>query len=90
MKGRIRGHGDLLRRARFMRSGDDGGDIVACSSREAAARTGEPNAASLATEGGHCGAIAFSRRRGDPALGDFEDAVILKTVGEVNTWLLSV
>jgi hypothetical protein len=28
----------------------------------------------------HCGAIAFSRT-GDPALGDFEDAVILKTVG---------
>ncbi len=37
---------------------------------------------------GHCGAIAFSRT-GDPALGDFEDAVILKTVGEVDIGLLS-
>ena len=46
-------------------------------------------AASLAVEGGHCGAIAFSRT-GDPALGDFEDAVILKTVGEVDIGLLSV
>jgi hypothetical protein len=34
-------------------------------------------------------AIAFSRT-GDPALGDFEDAVILKTVGEVDTGLMSV
>jgi hypothetical protein len=38
---------------------------------------------------GHCGAIAFSRT-GDPALGDFDDAVILKTVGEVDVGLLSV
>ena len=29
---------------------------------------------SLAAKDGHCGAIAFSRT-GDPALGDFEDAV---------------
>jgi hypothetical protein len=33
-------------------------------------------------------AIAFSRT-GDPALGDFEDAVILKAVGEVDSGLLS-
>jgi hypothetical protein len=51
-------------------------------------------AASLAVEEGHCGAIAFSRtialsRTGDPALGDFEDAVILKTLGEVDIALLS-
>jgi hypothetical protein len=32
---------------------------------------------------------AISRRTGDPALGDFEDAVILKTVGEVDSGLLS-
>ena len=37
---------------------------------------------------GHCGAIAFSRT-GDPALGDFEDAVILKAVGEVDSGLLT-
>jgi len=42
----------------------------------------------LATTEGHCGAIAFSRT-GDPALGDFEDAVILKAVGEVDSGLLS-
>jgi hypothetical protein len=42
----------------------------------------------MAAEGGHCGAIAFSRT-GDPALGEFEDAVILKTTGEVDVGLLS-
>jgi hypothetical protein len=46
-------------------------------------------AGSLAAMEGHCGAIAFSRT-GDPALGDFDDAVILKTVGEVDIGLLSV
>jgi hypothetical protein len=46
-------------------------------------------AGSLAAKEGHCGAIAFSRT-GDPALGDFEDAVILKTIGEVDVGLLSV
>jgi hypothetical protein len=45
-------------------------------------------AGSLAAEEGRCGAIAFSRT-GDPALGDFEDAVILKTVGEVDVGLLT-
>jgi hypothetical protein len=45
-------------------------------------------AASLALEEGHCGAIAFSRT-GDPALGEFEDAVILRMVGEVDIALLS-
>jgi hypothetical protein len=45
-------------------------------------------AVSLAVEKGHCGAVAFSRT-GDPALGDFEDAVILKMVGEVDIALLS-
>jgi hypothetical protein len=43
----------------------------------------------LAAKDGHCGAIAFSRT-GDPALGEFQDAVILKTVGEVDIGLLSV
>jgi hypothetical protein len=43
----------------------------------------------LAKRERHCWAIAFSRT-GDPALGDFEDAVILKTVGEVDTGLMSV
>jgi hypothetical protein len=68
---------------------EEGGDIVACDSKEA--RSSEQAirlAVSLATQEGHCGAIAFSRT-GDPALGDFEDAVILKTVGEVDIGLLS-
>jgi hypothetical protein len=73
----------------FKKAEDDGGDIVACDPREA--RSSEQAirmAASLVVEEGHCGAIAFSRT-GDPALGDFEDAVILKTVGEVDVALLS-
>jgi hypothetical protein len=72
----------------FMRS-EDGGDIVACDPKEA--RSSEQAirmAGSLANMEGHCGAIAFSRT-GDPALGDFEDAVILKTVGDVDIGLLS-
>ena len=69
---------------------EEGGDIVACDRKEA--RSSEHAmrlAGSLAAEEGHCGAIAFSRT-GDPALGDFEDAVILKAVGEVDVGLLSV
>ena len=68
---------------------EDDGDIVACDPKEA--RSPEQAiriADSLAKSDGHCGAIAFSRT-GDPALGDFENAVILKTVGEVDAGLLS-
>lgn len=65
-------------------------DIVACDPKEArSADQAIRMAASLAIEEGHCGAIAFSRT-GDPALGDFEDASILKTVGEVDVGLLTV
>jgi hypothetical protein len=74
----------------FKKAEDHGGDIVACDPREA--RSSEQAirmAASLAVEEGHCGAIAFSPT-GDPALGDFEDALILKTVGEVDVGLLTV
>jgi hypothetical protein len=35
----------------------------------------------------HCGALAFSRT-GDPSVGEFEDAVILKKIGEVDEALL--
>jgi hypothetical protein len=73
----------------FKRS-EDNGDIVACDPKEArSAEQAIRIAGLLAAEEGHCGAIAFSRT-GDPALGDFEDAVILKTAGEVDTGLLSV
>jgi hypothetical protein len=74
----------------FMRSGENGGEIVACDPKEA--RNSEQAirmADSLAKREGHCGAIAFSRT-GDPALCDFDDAVILKTVGEVDVGLSSV
>jgi hypothetical protein len=73
----------------FKRSEDDGGEIVACDPKEARSPDQAIRMAGLlAKTEGHCGAIAFSRT-GDPALGDFEDAVILKTVGEVDIGLLS-
>ena len=66
----------------FKRS-EDGGEIVACDPREAhSSEQAIRLAASLAVEQGHCGAIAFSRT-GDPSLGDFEDAVILKTLARL-------
>jgi hypothetical protein len=73
----------------FKRS-EENGDIVACEPKEArSADQAIRMAGSLAAAEGHCGAIAFSRT-GDPALGEFEDAVILKTVGEVDVGLLTV
>jgi hypothetical protein len=72
----------------FKRSED--GEIVACDPKEArSAEQAIRMADSLAVKGEHCGAIAFSRT-GDPALGEFEDAAVLKTFGEVDTGLLSV
>jgi hypothetical protein len=71
----------------FMRS--EGGEIVACEPREARSSDQAIRVAgTLAAMEGHCGAIAFSRT-GDPALGDFDDAVILKAIGEVDSGLLS-
>jgi hypothetical protein len=72
----------------FTRSEEEGG-IVACEPKEApSADQAIRMASSLAAMEGHCGAIAFSRT-GDPALGDFDDVVILATVGEVDSGLLS-
>ena len=68
---------------------DDSGEIVACDPKEArSAEQAIRLAGSLAKMEEHCGAIAFSRT-GDPALGDFDDAVILKAAGEVDEALLS-
>ena len=39
-------------------------------------------AAIMVADPKNCGAIAFSRT-GDPALGDFEDAVIVTQIGDV-------
>jgi hypothetical protein len=73
----------------LMKSGDEGDEIVACDPKEArSAEQAVRVAASLAKKDGHCGATAFSRT-GDPALGDFDDAVVLKTVGEVDVGLVS-
>jgi hypothetical protein len=72
------------------RKSDDDGNVVACDPIEA--RSPEQAirvASSLAKTEGHCGAIAFSRT-GYPALGDFDDAVILEAIGEVDAGLLSV
>jgi hypothetical protein len=66
----------------------DDGDIVASEPKEArSADQAIRLANSLAAMEAHCGAIAFSRT-GDPALGEFDDAVILKTVGEVDGGLV--
>jgi hypothetical protein len=71
----------------FTRSED--GDIVACEPKEARSSSQAIRMAeALAATDCHCGAIAFSRS-GDPAMGDFEDAVILKTIGEVDSGLLT-
>jgi hypothetical protein len=72
----------------FRRS-EENGDIVAGDPKEArSADQAIRMAGSLAVVEGHCGAIAFSRT-GDPALGDFEDAVVLKALGEVDVGLLT-
>ncbi len=57
------------------------GELVVGEPREAQSEHGARRiAAALATE--KAGAIAFSRT-GDPAIGEFEDAVILASYGEV-------
>jgi hypothetical protein len=71
----------------FARSED--GDIVACEPKEAQSAdqaTRMANAFALMEH--HCGAIAFSRT-GDPGIGEFDDAVILKTVGDVDGGLVA-
>lgn len=54
------------------------GQAIECASEGAAVRRAE----ALARQDGHTGAVAFSRS-GDPSVGEFEDAVILKAFGEV-------
>lgn len=54
------------------------GQAVECTSGPEAIRRAQAMAADTA----NAGAVAFSRR-GDPNLGEFEDAVILKAFGEV-------
>ena len=64
------------------------GDIVAAEPKEArGADQAIRMATNLAATSPHCGAIAFSRT-GDPAIGEFEDAVVLRAFGEVDEALL--
>ena len=70
----------------FMRS--ESGDIVACEPKEARSQARPSAWPTYWRRRKAVAAIAFSRT-GDPALGDFEDAVILKAVGEVDSGLLS-
>jgi hypothetical protein len=44
-------------------------------------------AAVLASNTDNCGAVAFSRT-GDPALGEFDDAVIIARLGEIDDALM--
>jgi hypothetical protein len=60
---------------------DDGvapGEAAECQSASAAIRRAEV----LSRIAGNVGAVAFSRT-GDPAMGEFTDAVVLKAFGEV-------
>lgn len=72
----------------FTRSEEEG-DIVAGDAKEARSEgLAIRMAGLLAVLDGNCGAVAFSRT-GDPAVGEFEDAVVLKTFGEVDAGVLS-
>jgi hypothetical protein len=60
---------------------DDGaapGEAVECTSASAAITRAE----ALSRKEGYVGAVAFSRT-GDPAAGEFGDAVVLRSFGEV-------
>jgi hypothetical protein len=54
------------------------GQAVECFSQSSAIRRAE----AMSHHEANAGAVAFSRR-GDPNLGEFEDAVIIKSFGEV-------
>lgn len=61
--------------------GDDGptlGEAMECTSANAAVMRAE----TLARKPEHVGAVAFSRT-GDPMLGDFNDAVLIRKFGDV-------
>jgi hypothetical protein len=61
------------------------GEAVECPHEGAAIRRAE----AIARNEAIAGAVAFSRR-GDPNVGEFEDAIILKAFGEVPDHLLGV
>lgn len=66
----------------------DGGEIVAGEPHECRdSGLAKSVAAVLAADPKNCGAVAFSRT-GDPALGDFEDALIITQVGAIDAALI--
>jgi hypothetical protein len=69
------------------RSSDEGGIVAGEPKQGQDAGQAMRLAQGLAAAAGNCGAIAFSRS-GDPSIGEFEDAVILKTFGEVDRALV--
>ena len=66
---------------------DENGDLKAGEAREATNSAAAVRAAQ-ALAGGHAGAVAFSRT-GDPATGEFQDAVVLAQFGEADLDALS-
>jgi hypothetical protein len=73
----VRRHG--TREYEFDRDGAAPGEALECTSAHAAIARAE----TLSRKEGHVGAVAFSRS-GDPASGEFGDAVLLKAFGEVS------
>jgi hypothetical protein len=68
----------------FVRS-DDGtvpGQAMECQSESQALM----RASAMSRDPANAGAVAF-KRSGDPLLGDFTDAIVIKRFGEVPEWL---
>ena len=66
---------------------DDAGMPVAGEPQECRDASKAVRVASiLAIDAANCGALAFSRT-GDPSLGDFDDAKVIKIFGDVDTAL---
>ena len=62
---------------------DDSGDLVAGAAEECqSATTALRRAEILSRAAGHIGAVAFSRS-GDPMMGEFGDAKLLRAFGDV-------
>ena len=84
--GVLDGHDDLLRRARIQAFED--GDIVACEPKEARSSNQAIRMAEIGNDGRPLRRHRLLPHR-RPGAGDFADAVILKTVGEVDSGLLA-
>ena len=75
----------------FKKTEDDGGEIVACDPTGGTERrSSNPNGGLVSRRRKDIAEPSRSHGRATPELGDFEDALILKTVGEVDIGLLTV